>query len=152
MARDAGGGRGARARARGRYVRWERGAALCALAAASDAPLSQQTPPPACPPARRSCCARLCPEVQPVSDRRPAGEASPAPPGGGSLLGASRPPFPFLSRGVGPFLLRPGATPCGLGRGLGLLGLEPGAAFFPAGEEKLVGLFARGGQGSDRSG
>ena len=116
------GGGGSRRRARGRYVRGERGAALvcarrrrrrrcCAFESANSA--------------TSSSAARLCPELPPVSDRPPGGEASPAPPGWAPRPGPSRLSFPFLSRGVGPFPLLPGAARCGLVRGLGLLGLEP---------------------------
>lgn len=62
-----------------------------------------------------------CPEEPRVSDRSPSREASPAPLGGDRSRGASW--LPVLPRRVGPFPVCPGAAPCGLGRGLGPLGL-----------------------------
>lgn len=116
--------RGLRALSAGAGPLRARGARGCArvrswaLAAAAAVPLSQQTPPPASPPAWP------CPEEPSVSDRSPAGEACPR----AARVGAAAEGRPFLSRG-------PAAPRCRClraGKSLGLPGLEPGSCHFPS--------------------
>lgn len=133
--------RGLRALSAGAGPLRARGARGCArvrswaLAAAAAVPLSQQTPPPASPPAWP------CPEEPSVSDRSPAGEACPRRRGGD--CGRGRAGRPFLSRGP------PGAAACGREE-LGSPRIGAGSCYLPSrdvqGRRNVVSL-AGGGHG-----